>query len=75
MNSNAPQPIVVPPDSNRVLQFLGVTHKLTHQQTSGAYFLFEFEFDPESGNRLHVHTREDEVVYVLEGAIEVRLES
>jgi len=56
-----------------VLKFLGVTHKLTHQQTSGAYYLFEFEFDPESGNRLHVHSYEDEVVYVLEGAIEIRL--
>jgi quercetin dioxygenase-like cupin family protein len=73
MKSDDPQPIVVPPDSGRVLKFLGVTHKLTHQQTSGACYLFEFEFDPESGNRLHVHSYEDEVVYVLEGAIEIRL--
>jgi quercetin dioxygenase-like cupin family protein len=73
MNSNDPQPIVVPPGSGKVLKFLGVTHKLTDQQTSGAYYLFEFEFDPESGNRLHVHRYEDEVVYVLEGAIEIRL--
>lgn len=74
MKSDDPQPIVVPPDSNRVLTFLGVTHKLTNQQTSGAYYLFEFEFDPESGNSLHVHSNEDEVVYVLEGAIEIRLD-
>jgi quercetin dioxygenase-like cupin family protein len=73
MNTNDPQPIVVPPNSGRVLKFLGVTHKLTNQQTSGAYYLFEFEFGPESGNRLHVHRYEDEVVYVLEGAIEIRL--
>jgi len=73
MKTNDPQPIVVPPDSGKVLKFLGVTHKLTPQQTSGAYYLFEFEFDPESGNRLHVHRYEDEVVYVLEGAIEIRL--
>jgi quercetin dioxygenase-like cupin family protein len=73
MKSNDPQPIIVPPDSGKVLQFLGVTHKLTPQQTSGAYYLFEFEFDPESGNHLHVHSYEDEVVYVLEGAIEIRL--
>jgi len=53
---------------------MGVTHKLTHQQTSGAYYLFESEFGPESGNRLHVHCYEDEVVYVLEGAIEIRLD-
>jgi quercetin dioxygenase-like cupin family protein len=73
MKFDNPQPIVIPSDSGRVLKFLGVTHKLTHQQTSGAYYLFEFEFDAESGNSLHVHSFEDEVVYVLEGAIEIRL--
>ena len=75
MKSDHPQPIVIPPNSGKVLKFLGVTHKLTHQQTSGAYYLFEFEFDPESGNSPHVHRYEDEVVYVLEGAIEVKLDS
>jgi len=75
MKFDDPQPIVVPPDSGKVLKFLGITHKLTHQQTSSAYYLFEFEFDPESGNRLHVHSYEDEVVYVLEGAIEIRLDN
>jgi quercetin dioxygenase-like cupin family protein len=73
MKSNAPQPTVVPPESGRILKLLGVTHKLTHQQTSGTYYLFEFEFEPESGNSLHVHRYEDEVVYVTEGAIEIRL--
>ena len=73
MELDHPQPIVVPPDSGKVLKFLGVTHKLTHEQTGGAYYLFEFEFDPESGNRLHVHQHDDEVVHVLEGAIEIRL--
>jgi quercetin dioxygenase-like cupin family protein len=73
MNSDYPQPIVIPPDCGKVLRFLGVKHKLTRQQTGGAYYLFEFEFDPESGNRLHVHRYEDEVVYVLEGAIQIRL--
>ena len=76
MKTDQPQPIVVPPDSGKVLKFLGVTHKLTQQQTgSGGYYLFEFEFDPESGNSLHVHSYEDEVVYVLEGAIEIRLDN
>ena len=67
------QPIIVPPDSGKVLKFLGITHKLTPQQTASEYYLFGFEFDPKSGNRLHVHQNEDEVVYVLEGAIEIRL--
>lgn len=73
MKSDDPRPIAIPLDSGRVLKFLGVTHKLTHPQTSGACYLFEFESDPESGNRLNVHRNEDEVVYVLEGAIGIRL--
>ena len=73
MSSDYLQPIVIPPDSGKVLNFLGVTHKLTRQHTGGAYYLFEFAFDPESGNSLHVHTYEDEVVYVLEGSIQIRL--
>ena len=73
MSSDYPQPIVIPPDWGKVLRFIGVRHKRTRQQTGGAYYLFEFEFDPESGNRLHVHRDEDEVVYVLEGAIQIRL--
>lgn len=73
MNPYHPQPVVVPPGSGKVLEFIGVTHKLTGQHTGGAYYLFEFEFDPKSGNRLHVHQHEDEVVHVLEGAIEIRV--
>jgi quercetin dioxygenase-like cupin family protein len=73
MKPDHPQPIIVPPASGKELKFLRITHKLTPQQTSSGYYLFEFEFDPESGNRLHVHKYEDEVVYVIEGAIEIRL--
>ena len=50
MKSDHPHPIVVPRESGKVLKFLGVTHKLTPQQTDSGYYLFEFEFDPESGN-------------------------
>lgn len=67
------QPFAILPGSGKVLKHIGVTHKLTSQQTGGGYYLFESEFDPESGNRLHVHTYEDEVVYVLQGAIQIRL--
>lgn len=75
MNSDYTQPILVPPGPGKELKFLEVTHKLTDHQTNGAFYLFEFEFDPESGNRLHVHRYEDEIVYVLEGAIEIRLDN
>lgn len=73
MASKHTKPLIVPPYSGRVLEQIGVTHKLTTGQTGGSYYLFEAEFAPESGNRLHVHTYEDEVVFVLRGAIQIRL--
>ena len=74
MSSNHPQPILVPAGQGKMIEFIGIRHKLTPQQTNSGYYLFEFELDPESGNRLHRHQYEDEVVYVIEGAIEIRLE-
>lgn len=68
-----PKPILIPPGSGKVLKLIGVTHKLTSQQTGSDYYLFESEFDPESGNRLHVHSYEDEIVYVIQGTIQIRL--
>jgi mannose-6-phosphate isomerase-like protein (cupin superfamily) len=73
VKSDDRQPIFVRPQSGKALEFLSVTHKLTSRQTGGAYYLFESVFEPGSGNRLHVHRREDEVGYVLEGALEIRL--
>lgn len=73
MESDDPRPVFVPARSGRVLDFLGVTHKLTSGQTDGSIYIFETVFEPRTGNRLHVHSREDEFGYVLEGALEVRL--
>ncbi len=70
-----PQPVAIPPGSGRQFKFMGVTHKLTQPQTGGAFYLFEAEFEPETGNSLHVHRHEDEVVYVLQGGIEIRLDN
>jgi len=67
------RPTLVPPGSGTTLDFLGVTHKLTSQQTGGTIYLFESTFDPGTGNRLHVHGREDEIGFVIEGALEIRL--
>lgn len=69
------QPIAVQPGSGKKLNNLGVTHLLTSAQTGGAYYLCEAVFGPESGSRLHIHHREDEVIYVLEGAIDIRLDN
>ena len=68
------KPIAIPPGSGRVLKFLGVTHKLTDAQTAGAFYLCEAVLGPESGSPLHIHHYEDEVIYVLDGAIEIRLD-
>lgn len=69
------QPVMIPPGSGRVLKFLGITHKLTGVQNGGAYYLCEAEFGPESGSPLHIHHYEDEVMYVLQGAIDIRLDN
>lgn len=67
-------PVAVLPGSGRKLVNLGVTHLLTSEQTGGAYYLCEAIFGPESGSPLHKHHHEDEVIYVLEGALDVRLD-
>ena len=71
-----PRPIFIflPPHSGRHFDSLGVTHRLTSGQSDGSIYVFESVFEPGSGNRLHVHSHENEIAYVLEGALEVRLE-
>ena len=68
-----PEPILVPAGDGRVLDYLSVTHRLTSEQSGGTIYIFESTFEPGTGNRLHVHHREDEIAYVLEGALDVRL--
>ena len=74
MGTMVPQPIAVLPDSGRKLKSLGVIHKLTSEQTGGAFYVCEAVFGPESGSPLHIHHYEDEVIHVLEGAIDIRLD-
>lgn len=74
MGTLVPQPVAVLPVGGRVLKSLGVTHKLTSEQTRGAFYVCEAVFGPESGSPLHIHRYEDEVIYVLEGAIDIRLD-
>jgi mannose-6-phosphate isomerase-like protein (cupin superfamily) len=68
------QPVAVQPGAGQRLPNLGVTHLLTSAQTGGAYYLCEAIFGPESGSPLHIHHREDEVIYVLDGTLDVRLD-
>jgi mannose-6-phosphate isomerase-like protein (cupin superfamily) len=68
------QPIAVPPGAGRELKSLGVTHKLTSAETGGAYYLCQAIFAPERGSPMHIHRNEDEIIYVLEGVIDIRLD-
>lgn len=74
MSTVLQQPLAVQPGSGRQLKSLGVIHKLTSAQNGGAYYLCEAAFVPESGSPLHIHHYEDEVIYVLEGTIDIRLD-
>ena len=67
-------PVAIPPGSGKILKSLGVTHKLTSSQTRGAFYICEAVFAPESGSPLHIHHYEDEVIHVLEGAIDIQLD-
>jgi quercetin dioxygenase-like cupin family protein len=63
---------VPPGEGTRSLWLLGelLTHKVPSRQTGGAYALFEATTQPGAGPPPHVHHREDEIFYVLEGAYE-----
>lgn len=50
-----------------------VTVKATAQATNGAYSLLEFTSPASSGPPLHVHTNEDEAIYVIEGEITYKI--
>ncbi|HSL44582.1 MAG TPA: cupin domain-containing protein [Anaerolineales bacterium] len=68
------RPIAISPGSGQVLKNLGVIHKMTSAQTGGAYYLCEAIFGPERGSPMHIHHYENEVITVLEGALDVRLD-
>ncbi len=59
----------------RVLAVLGerVTVKLSGDESDGACASVEISTPPQVGPPLHVHQREDETFYVLEGMYEIRV--
>lgn len=53
---------------------LGSSTLLRHissEQTDGQYAVVEFVSEPGEGVGLHVHEREDELVYIVQGEVEV----
>jgi mannose-6-phosphate isomerase-like protein (cupin superfamily) len=63
---------VPPGEGTRSLWVLGelLTHKVPSHRTGGAYSLFKATAHPGAGPPPHVHHREDEAFYVLEGEYE-----
>jgi quercetin dioxygenase-like cupin family protein len=64
-------PIVVGPGEGEALWFLGVlaTIKSSAETTAGAVAVIEHLAPQGSGSPLHVHSREDEWFYVIEGEL------
>jgi len=63
----------VGPGEGRALWMPGgqlLTYKVTAEQTGGAYSLFEDTVPPRYGTPPHIHHREDESFYVVEGEFE-----
>jgi quercetin dioxygenase-like cupin family protein len=62
-------------EEGRVLNQLGhiIREKITSEQTGGAYYAFDAVSAPGLGIPPHVHSREDEVIFVSEGEFEVFL--
>jgi quercetin dioxygenase-like cupin family protein len=69
------EPVVVLPNSGEQLKIAGsqTFHKIKSSATNGVFSVIEFVTPPGKGVALHVHEREDELVYLLEGEIEVTL--
>jgi quercetin dioxygenase-like cupin family protein len=69
------EPVVVLPDSGDQLNIAGsqTFHKIKSKDTNSVFSVMEFVTPPGKGVALHVHEREDELVYLLEGEIEVTL--
>jgi mannose-6-phosphate isomerase-like protein (cupin superfamily) len=74
MSLDLVKPVAIQPGEGRVLKFLGVTQKLTGLQTGGEFYVCEAVFGPGVGSPLHIHHNEHEVIHVLEGEIDIRLD-
>jgi quercetin dioxygenase-like cupin family protein len=70
----APRPVVLSADEGRTPAPLNIVGertlvKVAPEDCEGRYAVFHLDAPPMSGPPLHVHTREDEFFYVLEGEL------
>lgn len=68
--------LFVQPHQGTVVSVVGdvVVFKAEGKQTNGQYALFEITIEPQAGPPPHIHSREDESFYVLEGEVEFHLD-
>ena len=68
------QPKTVPPNGGVIHNVLGSPYRFlaTAADTGGDFALLEVVAAPQSAVPLHIHTREDETFFVLEGIMEVQ---
>ncbi len=67
---SSPTPIFVPPLKSNVEP--GTTIRISSRQTDGAYCVAEMTTMPGEGVSRHVHDRDEEFYYILEGAYEMQ---
>lgn len=80
MSTTAPAPFVLAPEGGRTaiaLNIVGeeVLVKATGTDTTDRFAFFHLQVPPMSGPPLHVHTREDELFYVLDGELVFQIET
>jgi quercetin dioxygenase-like cupin family protein len=65
------KPIIRPPQQGRTVALVGDVYRFlaTGEDTNGKYALIEALVSPGGGPPPHVHSREDEGFYILEGEI------
>jgi mannose-6-phosphate isomerase-like protein (cupin superfamily) len=68
MNSK-PMPIFVPPLKPGLQE--GTTVRISSRQTDGIFCVVEMTTKPSEGVSLHLHDRDEEFYYILEGAYEM----
>jgi quercetin dioxygenase-like cupin family protein len=75
MSATVLSPLVVSPSDGKPILLGGVQHlfKLTAEETGGAFSLMEASIEPGRLIPPHVHTREDELFYPLEGELGIRI--
>jgi mannose-6-phosphate isomerase-like protein (cupin superfamily) len=68
-NLSALHPRLIPHEGGETIKVRGgwLSFLAVGEQTGGAYAVIETANDPDTGVRLHVHEREDETWFVLEG--------